>query len=623
MNLTKISFKKTFTIFALVATLVLSTILPAFISRAAVNYPTSGKITLHKLIYEEGASVSQVNATGKALDESVIGIKGTDYNPQSNAKFNLIEVKDLSELGNTYSPTQDEAAAYYAAHSGDGKYTKRPDSLTDTNGLIVYDGLPATTYLIYETTNPAPKKLAAPIVVTLPMMDPSGASWNNDVHVYTKALDNLGAAQLYKYRGEMGPGTPTPGSTENANALPGALFNLYQRDESDKIIQPAVATNLSTGLDGYTPIIGNLPWGKYAFVETSAPDGYLNSGKQINIEVTQGAYDGFGALVQSRAALGQSANFLQPKVDKKVLRSTTFDIGQVETWAVMIDIPANYADYTKLVISDIIDPRLTYAGKPTVRVSDQQQDKITDEMIHEIKLLDPNYYNLITPTEGNKNTLTVRLKDFDVLGYTGSWGESKTIIVTFDTLINNTASAAVQIPNSATLSINNGFVDMDIASFHTPTVVMGGTKFKKTDNFGQPLANAKFKIYRKNEERNEYMSFDTNNVVSWSTTESKGHVFTSDDKGLFELYGVAYGNRYYLEEVEAPEGFNLLKSDYKFNVDSKSYLDENTISIMNSRAFVLPITGGIGTAIFFMIGGTIMVIAVVAYKKKKTQQANK
>ncbi|RGG22803.1 LPXTG cell wall anchor domain-containing protein [Ruminococcus sp. AF25-3LB] len=87
---------------------------------------------------------------------------------------------------------------------------------------------------------------------------------------------------------------------------------------------------------------------------------------------------------------------------------------------------------------------------------------------------------------------------------------------------------------------------------------------------------------------------------------------------------------YYLKEIEAPKGYNLLAKPIAVNlsIDTKGsgkitiYQDNkevNKIKVENKSGTILPSTGGIGTTIFYIAGALLVLISgVVLIAKKRT-----
>lgn len=102
----------------------------------------------------------------------------------------------------------------------------------------------------------------------------------------------------------------------------------------------------------------------------------------------------------------------------------------------------------------------------------------------------------------------------------------------------------------------------------------------------------------------------------------------TDDKGKFEIVGLDEGV-YYLHETEAPAGYNKLAADLTVTITS-THTDESlsaayeindedpaTIEVENKTGSLLPETGGIGTTIFYVVGGLLMAAAFILLVSKK------
>lgn len=126
---------------------------------------------------------------------------------------------------------------------------------------------------------------------------------------------------------------------------------------------------------------------------------------------------------------------------------------------------------------------------------------------------------------------------------------------------------------------------------------------------------------------------------------------TTDANGKITVSGLENGN-YYLVETKTAEGYNLLKSPVKveinvaysaettttttYNADgdviattvtTKTFTESNGTAndgifgttIINKQGFELPTTGGIGTLMFFIIGGVLIAggICLITVPNKK------
>lgn len=115
---------------------------------------------------------------------------------------------------------------------------------------------------------------------------------------------------------------------------------------------------------------------------------------------------------------------------------------------------------------------------------------------------------------------------------------------------------------------------------------------------------------------------------------------TTDKNGLITFKGLGAGT-YYITELKTLGGYNLLTapitvtitgtpsatgSGYSWFVSSNATFEDDMVklTVENNKGSVLPITGGIGTTIFYVIGGLLVCGAVVmAITKKKLSVEDK
>lgn len=112
--------------------------------------------------------------------------------------------------------------------------------------------------------------------------------------------------------------------------------------------------------------------------------------------------------------------------------------------------------------------------------------------------------------------------------------------------------------------------------------------------------------------------------TGWTTEQGSATKFVTPATGKFAIKGLD-SDTYYLEETTAPAGYNVLKDPVKVVIGadgSVTYGDDSTaanpdVKILNNTGAELPSTGGVGTTIFYVLGGLLVVCAGVLLITKR------
>ena len=181
------------------------------------------------------------------------------------------------------------------------------------------------------------------------------------------------------------------------------------------------------------------------------------------------------------------------------------------------------------------------------------------------------------------------------------------------------------------------------------TIYTYAVAIKKVDQSGNPLAGAKFQLpFYVN------ATADTDGAYIYAGTaagEGLVNELTTPDNGLIIIKGVQQGT-YEFTETEAPAGYNRLTETVtvtaaktgQTTTSTTTYLDENgnvvgtateakttvtveianlsagAIVVVNKTGAELPSTGGIGTTLFYVIGGILVLGAAVTMISKKRME---
>jgi LPXTG-motif cell wall-anchored protein len=268
----------------------------------------------------------------------------------------------------------------------------------------------------------------------------------------------------------------------------------------------------------------------------------------------------------------------------------------------------------KYVIVDVMDPGLTLTtalDKLDVKFSDGVSMKYTTSAFSKVVDEKTN-----ATREGFK------------IEFEGEPSKNCTVTVTYKAVVNTNAKISPDENINEAYLIYGHEVETTHIKTKTKTYPMILKKvIKGTDTV---LAGAYFTIYRENDK--SVVKFrkvsDTHYVV-----DPAGEVtdIVTVEKDPVKLEGFNLEN-YVLVETQAPEGYNLLVNDG----DEFEYIDDNkqtvktshyqvaTITanttaediyletVENSTGLTLPSTGGIGTTIFYIVGG-LLIVAGVAY----------
>lgn len=144
-------------------------------------------------------------------------------------------------------------------------------------------------------------------------------------------------------------------------------------------------------------------------------------------------------------------------------------------------------------------------------------------------------------------------------------------------------------------------------------------KLIKTDKeTGDELKGAQFKLYRDKDCKNEIPVVKVSDGVYRVAEEGEqGEVI---EVGTAMIKGLD-ADTYYLKETLAPTGYNMLKTAKEITVnahnsDSTEYVVAE-ITVENSTGSLLPETGGMGTTMFYVLGGLLVVGAAILLVAKK------
>ena len=101
--------------------------------------------------------------------------------------------------------------------------------------------------------------------------------------------------------------------------------------------------------------------------------------------------------------------------------------------------------------------------------------------------------------------------------------------------------------------------------------------------------------------------------------------------GQLEIKGFDANTNYYLEETKAPDGYNKLAERVEIAVKetnleasvSNGIWTSGGVHIENKTGSLIPSTGGMGTTIFYIIGGVLVAAAGIFFVIRRRVNAGK
>lgn len=646
---------------------------------ATIDTTQKGSITIHK--YEYNGDGGQTG-TGETSDTVPSGAKAL-----ADAGFTIYKIADVNDLTNYYSTnpselpsvdtyvTQDTTTKKWSINAAYETTKVGEEKKTDDQGEVIFDTLELGFYVVVETTSP--DKVTEPVkpfIVSLPMTTKDGDKWLYDVNVYPKNSTAYGSVTLVK-------------KGNNTDLLKGVTFVLQKSINS---VWTNVTTseedgsnlNLTTNADGKITVSG-LSQGSYRFIETAInnklPGYILDGAKTYEFSVGSDKKITYGG--NTSASVTIDANNEKPDMKKEVQDRTTktwkqesdYSVGDYVPYKITIDVPDNITQLKEFSLTD----------KPT------GLEDITDSDFS-VKCNDIEIAN----TDNSVYTLT---KNADTKGFTISFVPTamgnyagQQIVITYKAKVLETAlKTTAGNPNTATLEYSNKILPTnDPQNPNTPenpdekpakdkiedsTVVYTfNIKIEKRaqDKNGDLLGGVVFDLYKAVDTHSvgditgdEAAAVGLEKTKIWHKISTLTTEATGVNMGYITQSGLANGE-YYLVETKTADGYNLLKSPVKvqlnvqyatkwskenvWSVDSNTGVktlikhSENsttftakaegadkatgsmtqiektdksteatmTETIINRKGFTLPKTGDIGTAMFLIIGIGGMLAAV-------------
>lgn len=341
---------------------------------------------------------------------------------------------------------------------------------------------------------------------------------------------------------------------------------------------------------------------------TDVADGYYLVNTSLGALCSLNNVTGNNALVSEKNSV--------PSVEKKVKNGSVYDdsnsakIGDTVDYQTTITITGNVKN---VVLHDKMEKGLTFDNN-SVKVKADNGDVAVSN------------YTLTTSNLSDGCTFEIEFKD----DYIANLPAGTQIIVTYSASLNESAMIGTTgNKNDTWLKYGNGGSVTDETKTYSYSFDL-----VKTDNSNKLLAGAQFELYTNKNCTDKVAlvkdgdAYRVASATEKATTNFTSAVIVSNDTSKITVNGLKGKTSYWLKEIKAPKGYNELEEPYEFIMGASNMSatlngtqwGNGGVHVINNAGTVLPSTGGMGTTVFYVVGGGLMAVAVVLLVTKKRME---
>lgn len=373
--------------------------------------------------------------------------------------------------------------------------------------------------------------------------------------------------------------------------------------------------------EGDTVTISDLPYGYYV------------------IDSSLGAVNSTGLTTPTASVAEKNSTTPAPEkeVQENSSASSTFSIEESNGWGEYNDGEIGdtvtfktkvtlLPNTTNVVLHDTMEDSLSYNGDVAVYYA---EDAAGTEVTSEVSAAST------TATVDNGFTVTF---DSD---YTESLTSTVYVTVVYTAVITDEAEVNAGQVNETYVSYGNGgTTEYDRTYTYTYDL-----NIVKQDGDGNGLSDTHFNLLASDGETVLKVVMDSEGVYTLAADQTADNVtddIVTSSEGTIQIKGLDSGV-YYLNETQAKAGYNMLTDMIKISiagtVDTTSNsavgtitatygenstavvgsvsVSDNVLYVVNTTGAYLPSTGGMGTTMFYLVGGVLILSAVAAFIVKR------
>lgn len=302
------------------------------------------------------------------------------------------------------------------------------------------------------------------------------------------------------------------------------------------------------------------------------------------------------------------------------------------------DSTGNWGEENTAEIGDTVEFKTTITAKKGA-----QSYELHDVMSKGLTLNDDSIKVQVNNTDLAATNYTVETSglndgcDFEIefaQTYLDTLTQDTEIVVTYTAVVNEEAEVYT-VPNTNKTQLKFGDDHRDETTWKETKTYTFTFDIVKTDNKDELITGAEFKLYDSETGGKEIpVVADGANTYRLAKDGETGVAIVVNKNHYITVNGLDDNTTYWLEETKTPEGYHKLtgrvevalgeKQNISTTMTGTTWVEGNGgVHVVNKPGKALPSTGGMGTALFYIGGGVLVVGAAALFVLKKRKDTGK